>query len=202
MDARRALWIYAGLGLAAGVGLVMASSSSSTAAPTGGPGPAGGPAPGGVPLLRPGDRVLLIGDSLAQGLGTPMKQLLGNDFRADGRVGTRIVDWAPYQVPAPGPNLVLISLGTNDMRMMDPTTEQSALAALLAKFRGTRVAWIAPPTMPFPDRGVRAMLARAGVPIFPSDSLVIPRGPDQIHPTVIGYAGWAGNLVTWLRRLR
>jgi lysophospholipase L1-like esterase len=33
---------------------------------------------------------------------------------------------------------------------------------------------------------------------FPSDQLAIPRGPDGIHPTARGYAGWAGAIWQWL----
>lgn len=186
------MWIYAGLGLAAGVGLVVASSSKEKSLPE---------SPKS-PFLRAGDRVLLIGDSLAQGLSVPMKQLASEDqiaFLADGRQGTRIGQWGvePWlsqDLATFRPTLVLVSLGTNDMRMTDPNGERPALAALLLALRGLRALWIAPPTMPFPDRGVRAMIADTEVPTFHSESLSIPRGPDGIHPTASGFAGFAGSV--------
>lgn len=200
LDSKR-LWIYAGLGLAAGVGLVVASSSSTT--------PNGAlPPTSPRPSLVPGSRVLLLGDSLAQGLAAPLRQLAveaGLVFQADGRVGTRIADWSsqPWlaQALAFKPTITLISLGTNDMKMTNPLSEQPALVRIVQSLIAARsaIVWITPPTMPFSDPGVRTMLANAGVPLFRSESLPIPRGPDKIHPTALGYAGFAGALWSWLR---
>jgi len=197
VDSNKRLWIYAGLALAAGVGLVSSSSS---------PGPTQAPKP--LRKLGPGERILLLGDSIAQGLAVPMKQLAisgGVAFASDGRVGTRISQWAsqPWltqDAKAFLPTLVLLSIGTNDMLLPDPSTEMSALAKLVSDMKqgSSQVVLIAPPTMKFPDRGVRSMLQSTGLPIFPSDSLSIPRAPDGIHPTPAGYAGMAAQIWKWL----
>ena len=184
----RNLWMYAGLGLAAGVGLVVVST----------------PAKAQNIFLHPGTRILLFGDSLAQGLAPPLSKLAqeaGYPFQADGRTGTRIQDWATQawlvQDLKAQPTLVLVSLGTNDMRMPDPSVEKPALLALVQKLKSFQVVLIAPPTMPFPDKGVRKMLTDTGLPLFHSETLQIPRASDGIHPTALGYAGWAG--VLWKR---
>ncbi len=200
MDSKKRLWIYAGLGLAAGVGLVVASHDEKAVGAA--------PSPLGPPLLARGDRILLVGDSLAQGLGVPLQQLAlgsGVDLRSDGRQGTRIDDWAknPWidqNVALAKPTLVLVSLGTNDMKMANPLTERASLDVILKKIASipARILWISPPTMPFPDRGARSLLV--GIPSFRSDGFVIQRGPDGIHPTVSAYAGWAGAL--WAALLR
>jgi lysophospholipase L1-like esterase len=151
--------------------------------------------------------VLLLGDSLAVGLKVPMAQLAldsGAAIAAHGIVGSRIANWANSPTLASdmsfNPTLVLLSLGTNDMKMTSPGAEAGDLSALLAKLRagGAEVIILAPPTMPFPDHGVRNMLAASGATIFPSDALSIPRGPDGIHPTVRGYGGWSGAIWAWL----
>jgi hypothetical protein len=160
-----------------------------------------------MPFLGPGARILLVGDSLAQGLGPPLKQLAidnGFAFQVDGRQGTRIVDWAtqPWlqqDLTTFKPTLVLVSLGTNDMRLKDPSTEKTSLMKLVQKLQGVRTLLLAPPTMPFPDSGVRPMLSATGLPLFHSETLTIPRSTDGIHPTVVGYAGWAGVLWSRLR---
>lgn len=195
------MWIYSGLAVAAGVGLVVAATPSS-------PGPQpGSPPPPPKPRLGPGSRLLLVGDSFAQGLAPPLGELskgLGVAFRADGRLGTRIAQWAAQ--PWLGadlswaPTMVLVSLGTNDMKLPQPAVEQAALGQLAARLKSSaaRVVWLNPPTMPFPDRGVRQMIAKTGLEVFHSEALPLPRGPDGIHPTVSGYAGWAGALWRWV----
>lgn len=182
----------------------------------------------GAPTLRPGDRILLIGDSLAVGLGTPLGALArdaGLAFQTLATVGTRIDQWG-----SPGtygdalsaalasfqPTVVLISLGTNDAYMRPSPGEDIGqrqapfLDALLSRIESARpraVVWIAPPTLPpaavsLPP--VRALIQserahlRPRVAIFPSQRLTLPRGPDGIHPVASGYAGWAGALWQWL----
>jgi lysophospholipase L1-like esterase len=200
MDARKRVWIYSGIALAAGVGLVVAASPGAS-----GPQPVAGGPP--KPRLGSGSRLLLVGDSFAQGLAPPLGELakgLGVAFRADGRLGTRIAQWAaqPWLSAdlAWGPTMVLVSLGTNDMKLPQPAVEQPALAQLAARLKssGGRVVWLNPPTMPFPDRGVRAMIAATGLEVFHSEALQLPRGPDGIHPTVSSYAGWAGSVWRWV----
>lgn len=193
MSSSKRAWIYAGIGLAAGVGLVVASSKSKSTKSR---------------SLAHGERVLLVGDSLAHGLAVPMKQLAkenGIEFLADARLGTRIDQWAKQPwlsqvIALLRPTLILVSLGTNDMLLQEPSVEKLALAQLTDTLRrsGARIAWVAPPKMPFPDRGVRSMIDKTGLSVFSSDALVIPRGPDGIHPTAGGYAGWAGALWAWL----
>lgn len=216
MDSSKIRWIYAGLGLAAGVGLVISASSSAKqeAKPSPVPIPPSPPPPEppspsipAPPSTKTADRILLIGDSLAYGLAFPLKQLASKSnvpFAADGRVGTTIHQWASSTwLPNAlvfKPTLTLISLGTNDMKLLNPLAEEKDLSGLVQKILGakSRVVFIAPPTMPFPDKGVRAMIESQKQPIFRSDQLQIPRAPDQIHPTAAGYAGWAGAIWSWL----
>ena len=205
MDSRKQAWIWAGLALAGGVGVVVLASSlgGSKAEP---PAPGDAPAPGTSPetppvkrepIVRPGDRVLLLGDSLAVGLSTPLRQLCkGRDatLTAQAKEGTTISAWGSYDPPEQ--DVCLVSLGTNDMKMLDPLAERPKLDALLARLKGKsrRVVWLAPPPMPFPDRGVLAMIddALRGSALAAVPSLDVPRAPDKIHPTAAGYAAWAG----------
>jgi len=187
-------WLYAGLLItAAGVGLVRAFRG---------------------PKIKPGERLLLVGDSLAVGLSPPMKALA-----AEGKVamesqaisGTRIDQWArskklEEKLVTFRPNVVLVSLGTNDAYGSGPDIVRqtaAALETLMAKIRaaGAEVAWIGPPALPkAPTPAVLAMLKQSidRSHYFPSDTLGIPRAPDGIHPTVRGYAGWAGEIWRWI----
>lgn len=154
--------------------------------------------------------MLLVGDSFAVGLAAPLRELvtgLGAQLTADGVVGTRIPQWTGARLQQAlaavqgGATMVLVSLGTNDMKLPTPASEQAALDQLVAQLRASKatLVWVGPPSVPFPDRGVRAMLQRMKVPLFRSDALQLARGPDGLHPTAAGYAGWAGALVQWIR---
>lgn len=161
--------------------------------------------------LVPGS-ILLIGDSLAQGLAAPLGALAkanGFRFQGAGIQSTRIDQWAtagalPAALTSSRPGLVLISLGTNDMRAGDPEPRRADVRTLIERIRGAGAepAWIAPPTMPFADPGIRAMLAgelaAAGVRLYPSEQLQIPRGPDKIHPTPAGFHQWADAIGAWI----
>lgn len=174
------------------------------------------------PTLKKGDRVLLVGDSLAVGLQTPLGALAkeyGIAFQGIGIVGTRIDQWSQSDVLKQTletfkPTVVLVSLGTNDAYMMAPPDVYDRqkpyleqLLTLLESASPRAIVWIAPPTLPAAAVSlarVRALIAsvhtllRPRVAVFPSDRLKLARGPDGIHPVASGYAGWAGALWQWL----
>jgi lysophospholipase L1-like esterase len=201
-------WIYVGLGAATlTVGLVELL---------------------GAPTLRKGDRVFLLGDSLAVGLAAPLGALCrdnGLAFQSMATVGTRIDQWATSAPLAAAlaafqPTIVLISLGTNDAYMLpqpgeDIGARQAPYAAeLLTMIEGVSpraIAWIAPPTLPAAAaslQSVRRLIdsehaitlprVKPRVSLFPSQNLTLPRGPDGIHPVARGYAAWAGAIWQWL----
>ena len=200
-------WLYAGLALVAGLGVVRLLNA---------------------PRLKKGMRVLLIGDSLAVGMAPHFSALskeAGIDLKTLATVGTRIDQWATNSelkklLETFQPELVLISLGTNDefMRGTDVVAKQQVqlekLVALLTQWPRSRdygmgpdhIVWIGPPALPSPPSpGMVAMIQEgAGNALTPryyyfhSERLQLPRGPDQIHPTVRGYAGWAGAIWHWL----
>lgn len=117
------------------------------------------------PTLRAGDRLLLVGDSLAVGLSTPLAALAkdhGLAFQAVAIVGTRIDQWAQSAdltaaLASFQPTIVLISLGTNDAYMM-PSGSTSIgqrqapyMEALLSKIEAAHpraIVWIEPPSLP------------------------------------------------------
>lgn len=188
MDRR---FLLGGLLIASGVGLVISEAASAARRPR----------------LRPGDRVLLIGDSLAAGLHPHMKQLAreeGVEYQGSGRDGTRIDEWArdPWlrQTMATfEPTVVLVSLGTNDVAL-GPERQADDLDELLTTLtaEGATVVWIGPPELPFEADAMLSLLRREAPYYFESEDYDIPRAPDGLHPTAAGYAGWAGSIWRWL----
>jgi lysophospholipase L1-like esterase len=180
------------------------------------------------PRVRKGMRVLLIGDSLAVGMAPYFAALAkeaGVDFKAMATVGTRIDQWAANPdlkklLESFQPDLILVSLGTNDSFMQGAgiVEKQQAqlekLLALLTQWPRSKdyglgpehLVWIGPPTLPKPPSpGISKMIQdAAGSALSPrffyfhSEKLEMPRGPDSLHPTARGYAGWAGAIWHWL----
>ncbi len=174
------------------------------------------------PSLKAGDRVLLVGDSLAVGLTVPCGSLArehGITFKALAIVGTRIDQWASSSDLAQTlatfqPTIVIISLGTNDAYMMgppDPGQRQAPyldkLLSLLESAVPRAIVWLQPPTLPPAATAlasIRTLIdsarrrVRTPVFVFQTQKLSLPRGPDGIHPVASGYAQWAGALWQWL----
>lgn len=168
----------------------------------------------GGPTTAPSNMrwIVLVGDSFAQGLGGPLAaiaQRVPCAFRAVGKRSTRVRDWMrgselEEAMGSPPPALVLVSLGTNDMRAADPAGAGAAAGALIDRIvaAGAPVAWIGPPRVTF-DTGVfRAALAREcstrSVRIFDSQALDLERASDGIHMTPGGYRTWAEAIAAWV----
>ena len=148
-----------------------------------------------VPAQR---RVVLVGDSLAVGLGPQLAKLArqsGADFRFEGHVGSTVAQWLATPawgawVAGFGPTATLIQLGTNDYRNPSPNVEQYRQFA--AKFPSA--VWIMPPDEPAaPMPKVRAAIEQVGVPVIPA-ATGLQYGADGIHPTPAGFAAWAASV--------
>jgi lysophospholipase L1-like esterase len=166
------------------------------------------------PRITAGEsKILLIGDSLAVGLAPQLKALADEgrvEFASRAIEGTRIDQWAKSErlkdkLRSFRPDLVLVSLGTNDAYAtgIKPEQQRVALDALVARLReaGAQVVWIGPPALRSPPNPQMLRMIREAVPsshYFPSETLDIPRAPDGLHPTLRGYAGWAGSIWQWL----
>lgn len=155
------------------------------------------------------ERILLIGDSLAQGLAAPLRlraQQAQIPFDALGKQSTRIDQWAgsaelAKKLASFRPTLVMVSLGTNDEAMGPGVVEaqRAALRRLMQQLLDQpglqNVGWIAPPSLPRQSNGIRAMLEEElGPQLFHSEKLDIPRQPDKLHPTSQGYVIWADEI--------
>lgn len=190
MDRR---WVYGGIVVAAGVGLVKLL--------------------GRGPKVDADTRLMLMGDSLAVGMTVPFRSLAAEQripFQSLAVSGSRIDQWAHSKklqraLASFRPTLVLVSLGTNDeyLRGDAVARQRPYFEDLLKMLRdsGAEIAWIGPPTLPKPaSNGITPML-EAAIPsshYFHSEQLALPRGPDKLHPTTRGYAGWAGAIWQWL----
>lgn len=167
------------------------------------------------PKLESDSRLLLIGDSLAQGLLQYFRGFAsdaGLAYVGIGLPGTRVDQWLlserlSQKLAEFKPTLVLVSLGTNDAYSnISPAAVKKNTEALVEKIKssGAQVIWIGAPAMPetYDGRPLHEETLQAIKSVapyyFPSEEYVIPRGPDSLHPSVQGYAGWAGAIWQWL----
>lgn len=171
---------------------------------------------GGVrtPKVKPGQKVFLLGDSLAVGLSRPLSAIAADhkvEFKSMAKEGTRLDQWANNEALYKAirefkPDVILVSLGTNDeyMKLDAKTRQRPHIQKLLKELRShAPVVWIGPPTLP-KSGGYAWSGTNGAIPLiienvpsshyFPSHKLPIPRAPDRLHPSVRGAAGWAEKI--------
>jgi lysophospholipase L1-like esterase len=147
-----------------------------------------------------------MGDSLSVGMDRHFKSLSTANkvaYSSATKSGTSTFQWVKpsyglkARLEAFKPTVVLVSLGTNDSKtMLSEPQHLEAIQSLLDIIRasGAEPFWILPPSLPWKE-SFSELVRSQGVPLFESSQIKIPRGPDKIHPTGVGYAGWAG--IVW-----
>lgn len=159
--------------------------------------------------------MLVIGDSFAQALGMGLKATAadnGLEFTLQGQQATYIPEWAGPNKNVAGmlvvhkPDLVIVSLGGNELAMVDPSVRAPKVERLAQILAGVPCVWVAPPLWGNKDNGLLEILEKHSSPCryFDSNELSpgLPRGSDKIHPTTAGQKQWAGRLLEWLRTER
>jgi len=182
---------------------------------------------GAAGRLKSGESILIIGDSLSQGLTGPLRGLAQKDSHAfssgPGVQGSHTTEWAPggaYNQRltdglAAKPSVVLIVLGTNDEydarnpQAVNTVIQRARAIISQVEASGARFYWIGPPLpLPFYNGRDPANLVtpalKSAIPssqYFPSESYTIPRDPtDRLHPSSAGYSQWSGYIWTWLNQ--
>ncbi len=165
------------------------------------------------PPLPSGTTVLHIGDSMAGALGLELnEELKKSGVRGVLRYKTAsfIPTWAwsrdlPVLLANHKPDLVLITLGANEIKIHDPEIRAGAIRKLVGRFEGRPCVWIAPPLWST-DTGLLPVIAKNAAPCryLDTDALYpgMPRLPDKIHPTMTARKDWAKRVVEWLARER
>jgi lysophospholipase L1-like esterase len=167
------------------------------------------------PAFPPGAKVLVIGDSFAQSLGVGLKTLEAEQgFKTilKGEQSTYIPEWAGAKRDVPGllrqykPDLVVISLGGNELAMLDPTIRGPRVKELVGHMGSIPCIWVAPALWGNKETGLLEVIKSNSSPCrhFDSNRLTpdLPRGGDKIHPNPEGQRRWAKALVDWIRAER
>jgi hypothetical protein len=170
-------------------------------------------APASGAELPAGTLVLHVGDSFAAALGIP----LGKHLKASGlrvalefKTASYIPGWAAgpelrQYVGRYNPDLVLITLGANEIEIPEPPQRVGAIRRIVATVGPRPCVWISPPLWK-KDTGLIEVLRQNVAPcrFLDSDSIVhdLPRAHDKIHPSTEGREIWADAVLTWLRAER
>jgi len=143
-------------------------------------------------------RIALIGDSYAVGLGPELSKLLPT-FQYEGHVGVSTSGWLnhtpSYAAWLPGfrPTIVIVSLGVNDGNAPDPANYHALVQALHGI--GARAVWVEPPAG-VSAPAVRDAIASLGVQTVPATQA--PLASDGLHPA--SYGPWAREVAQVVAR--
>jgi GDSL-like Lipase/Acylhydrolase family len=153
--------------------------------------------------VAPGKKVVLIGDSLAEGMSNRFRTVTGScGYKRDSfhRRGSTMENWAnkiEEIVKKSAPDLVIVSLGTNDSILDDPSPTRDRARKIIAavKNSGSKIVWVLPPKLPASFKHqdeVRKVLQEelSAKEAFDSQSATFERSEDAIHATANGYTSW------------
>jgi lysophospholipase L1-like esterase len=167
------------------------------------------PSPPDETALPKGTLVLHVGDSFADALGGALGKLLkAAGVRNDLEVKTPsyIPNWSydgqlPKFVSRYQPDLVLITLGANEIEIPHPEERAKPIRHLVSLLGGRPCVWVAPPLWK-PDSGVLKVIHDNIAPCRYLDSNLLvhdlPRARDKIHPNLEGRQIWAKVVFDWL----
>jgi len=193
-----------------------AAAAPAPAPPSPEPAPAPAPAPAPEPVaaaLPTGTRVLQVGDSFAAALGSELGKLLkqaGVRTSVESKTPSYIGEWAfgkvlPQAISDYNPDLVLVTLGANEVEVPQPEQRVGAIQRLVKTIGARPCVWILPPLWKA-DTGLMQVIKDNAKPCQVLDSSVLvpslPRARDHIHPSSEGRVIWATAVFDWLKQQR
>jgi hypothetical protein len=168
----------------------------------------GGPAPG--PELPKGTTVLHIGDSFAGALGIELNKVLdkaGVRSLLRFETSTYIPTWAydkklPEYLAQYKPDLVLVSLGANELQNPEPEKRIPLIRRIVDKVGTRSCVWVAPVLWEGANPRLLEVIRANVAPCVYLDSNAfvshMPRSRDKIHPSMEVRPDWAGVIARWL----
>ena len=171
-------------------------------------------APVGVGELPSGTTVLRIGDSFAGALGIDLNRELkeaGVRGVLKYETSTYIPTWASskdlnHYLLKFHPDLVLITLGANELEIPDPAARAPTIHRLVGRLGGRPCVWVAPPLWQGARPALLDTIRSSCAPcLYLDSSALVPelqRMRDHIHPAMQARKIWAKAVIDWLRKHR
>jgi hypothetical protein len=154
---------------------------------------------GFIPAAR-AERILHVGDSMAPLVGNYLRTLFnteGRKYWVESIPSTSSLDWGSKRLLQDAmyrydPQVVLISLGSNELFDPNPERRAGAIRQIVEDTRGRPCMWIGPPLWKKDTGFVRVLQANLGhCRYFDSSKLRLPRMEDGRHPSWSGGYAWA-----------
>jgi hypothetical protein len=161
------------------------------------------------PVSLAGKSVLLVGDSMAEGLRPSLQQRVeaaGGHFIGEPWQSSTIIGWqgsgrlremiGRYQ-----PDIVFISLGSNELEARKPEARAPLIKRMVEEIGARPAYWIGPPSWK-EDRGLLRVIEENFQPghFYNASNLQVPRQRDGKHPTSEGFAQWTELIWTWYEK--
>ncbi|WP_437718386.1 SGNH/GDSL hydrolase family protein [Sorangium sp. So ce448] len=159
--------------------------------------------------VPPNTAVLHVGDSFAvAGFAQALRPRMQEHrvrYAVKAETSSYTVTWASRMellVANYQPDLVIISLGANEVENVNPPAHAGAIRRIVKAIGGRPCVWVSPPLWR-KDTGIIDVIRTNSAPcrFFDSDALVpgpLPRQKDKIHPNEVGGARWAEAFWGWL----
>lgn len=160
-----------------------------------------------IPVDTARQRILLLGDSMVEGLGPRM----GEYCAANGHELTYVcwysstsLAWASdtlrHYLSELRPTFVIMTLGGNEQQTRDTERRKKCVSKMVAAVGDVPLIWIATPAWNT-DATFNA-IPRSVVGerrFFDSDRLTLERAADHKHPTFAAARTWMDSVATWMR---
>jgi hypothetical protein len=165
---------------------------------------------GAYPVSLAGQTVLLVGDSMAEGLVPSLQKKVeaaGGRFFGEPWQSSTIIGWEGtgrlrQMIERYQPDIVFISLGSNELEARRPEGRAPLIKQMLAETGSRPAFWIGPPSWK-QDRGLLGVIAQSFPPghFFNASNLTLPRQADGKHPTLEGFEQWTELIWNWYARM-
>jgi lysophospholipase L1-like esterase len=164
---------------------------------------------GAFPLSLGNKTVLLVGDSMAEGVGPWLKKKVeatGGRFIDGHERSSTIVWWQGSGklrelLALHHPDIVFVALGSNEIFLKQPELRAPLIKQMVDEIGARPSFWIGPPSWK-PDSGLVHVIEENFQPghFYNSNDLKVPRAPDGKHPTAQGYETWTELVWNWYAR--
>lgn len=169
---------------------------------------ASAPVPVAVPVDTAAQTILLIGDSMLEGLTPRLAAYAdrnGHKLYAAMWYSSTSAVWGRSRkleryIARVRPTFVIVSLGANELFVSDIRRKRAQYVRnILDQIGDIPYLWIGPPNWK-DDTGINALLSESTAPgcFFLSDGMTFRRAKDGAHPTRESAAEWADSIMRWM----
>jgi hypothetical protein len=153
------------------------------------------------------EKIFILGDSMGEGIAYGMQSIKKSyhlDVQSIAKCSTTTLYWMKNheleaKIQTYKPKIVLVILGTNEWNGVNNGTKLRIMQLhdRLEKLDVSSI-WITPP-VPNSDQFYEMVRDVYGDNAYDFRNIDLPRGPDNIHPTIKGYIVWSKAILLNLR---